>query len=167
MKNRLKPKLLSGEEFKELTLKHLAFLQNEFGFVLNVEEKPYLGTYLLFQNKTTAIKVECEPSDRGVFVLVMRLNNGVLPLYPKFDNPNEVINTFYLEDIVNIVRGNREKIVSSTSPKNEVSLIEHQLSEVAAQLRSETANVLEGDFHIFPELEKLVKMRAKIIQTMD
>ena len=165
MKTRKSRQPLSLEAFKKSAVQRLDFLRTEYGFYLNLSDGSG-GVYLLFQNKTTAVKVAYEPRDRGVFALVMRLVHGAIPEYPNFDNFDEPVNCFYLEDIVNFNLGNFDEITSVKEAPDGEEDVERKLSALAEQLKSRAANILRGDFSSFPELEIFIKERARKIARM-
>lgn len=149
------------KKFKKLCKELFKFLVKEYFCNLTIHED-YLGIFITYQNKTTAVRVSYENREGSVFVLFSKLIDGKVPQYPIFIKPETRIHSFYLDDIVSNqppVKSNKQK------PHNDHESDElfHKLHCYSEMTKKYTKNILLGDFNIFPELELVVKKRAGII----
>jgi hypothetical protein len=147
--------------FKEICSDRFEFLIKKYGFKIGRLESRSYVCYLNYINKTTAVRLSFEPKDGGVFVLLYRLIDGKIPPYEIFIKPDTIINSFYLDDILTL-RSPTTKIESKYidigRPTREE--LEKELGAYADALANHAQDILQGDFSIFPELEKIVKRRA-------
>jgi len=146
--------------FLIISNKAFQFLVDEFSFVvIKTESDPY-GTQILYQNSTTAVRIRFEHRENKLFVLLMRLINGKLPEYPIFIKSDTIINSFYLDDIIDFylqVSQNQEKI-NCNCPNN--CELESIVLWSAASLKQFGRDILLGDFSTSPELQNIVLQRA-------
>lgn len=128
------------------------FLEEDYNFkVLETTQQPYIS--VIYKNSTTAVKVGYEPRDRGVFVLLIRLVAGEIPPYPIHLQHTERLNMFYLDDLVAL----RSK--DSESSATRVRSPKENIARAAGALRTYATDVLNGEFDVFVELDKIVKSR--------
>ena len=143
---------LNTIEAKDHILREFRFLVEDCDFgVIDVTEKPCLS--ITYKNATTALRVGYEPVDRGVFVLLIRLVHGQIPPYPLHIRPPDIIDIFYLDDLV-ALRGKKLR----TSDMR-VRSWKESIAQAASELRTSATDVLRGDFEVFLELDKIVKSR--------
>jgi hypothetical protein len=94
-------------------------------------------------------------------VSIYRLIDGKIPPYEIFIKPETAVNSFYLGNIL-ALRSPTTKIESKYidigKPTREE--LEKALGPYANALENQAQDILQGDFSIFPELEKIVKRRA-------
>jgi hypothetical protein len=139
------------QEFERLCLECLRFLEDDFGFrVLKIEREPY-GTFITYQNSSTAVRASLELREGGIFVLLSRLVDGQIPEYPVFVQANTPLHSFYLDDLVQAKGGELR------TNRN----IEGSLTKAAEALRVFASDVLKGDFAVFDKLDRVVKERAR------
>ena len=143
-------------------------LEDKFGFKIVAVEKTDFGDYLTYQNATTGIKISYEPREGGIFVLLSRLIDGKMPEYPIHIEAATILNSFDLEDIISLKtakKGIGRKLKNYFRKYNfsrKASLV-NNLARYAEELEEYTAYILNGDFGDFPELDKIVKGRGKLI----
>ena len=144
--------------FEKLCRKTFRFLQDKYGFKVIGSEQESYGVFVTYANPTTAVRISYEPREGGIFVLLGRLSKGKLPKYPIFIQQDTPLDTFHLDDLVSI----RAPDLQSTSKLRKaltVTEVETKLKEISETLQRYAVEILQGDFAIFPELERLVKAR--------
>jgi hypothetical protein len=146
------------DDFERICLGQLHLVLKTLGFIIIKKEKDALGVFITFQNPTTAVRVSFEPREGGIFVLVTRLVDGKIPAYPLFIGPDTVIHSFYLDDLVR-VKAPGFQFGFTKQEFSTPAQIESALAEVAEQLEDYADDVTRGDFEIFNELDRVVKIR--------
>jgi hypothetical protein len=150
------------KEFEDSCIRSFEFLIRNFGFKAGRSKSELGNCYLTFMGEAAAIKVSFVPRDRGVVVLLYRLVDGKIPPYEIFIKPETIINSFYLDNIIALrspsteIESNFTNIGKPTSEE-----LESALAANADALKNHAQDILQGDFSIFPELEKIVKQRAE------
>ncbi len=143
-------------------------LEDKFGFKIVDVKQTDFGDYLTYQNATTGVKISYEPKEGGIFVLLSRLINGKIPEYPIHIKADTILNSFDLEDIISFKlaqKGIGRKLKNYFRRYNfsrKASLVKN-LTRYAEELEEYAAYILNGDFRDFPELDKIVKDRGKLI----
>ena len=156
------------EQFEQHCRKVLKpVLEGKFGSKIVSIEHGDFGDLIKYQNKTTGITIHNEPRD-GIFVSLSRLVNGKIPEYPLQIEADTPLNTYSLEDIISFNTSKKSiggKIKNCLRKLNFPTKfdIEKTLTRFAAELEVHAADILNGNFEIFPELEKIVKRRARLI----
>jgi hypothetical protein len=136
------------------------FLEKDFTFKLELVERDRYGTRLIYKNLTTAVKIDFTPYEGYIFIKLIRLVNNNIPPYKEI-NPRDVIHDFHLTDIVSF-RNPSLKLTWPTVDKWENrDILKKELRYRAKLIKKYASDILRGDFTIFPELEKIVKKRAK------
>lgn len=151
---------LAAEVFERLCLKIFGFLWEDFGFTDIYRDRTNFGSYITYKNATTAIKISLEPREGGIFVELYRLIKGKLPRHPIKIHSDTVINGFDLNDLI-ALRSSPTLVVKQEIEKiSRPDYLEKVLLEYANALRKYAVDILNGDFGVFLELEKIVKKRA-------
>ncbi len=112
-----------------------------------------------YQNSTTAVEVGYEPIDRGVYTLLIRLQEGEIPPYPVFIHPSDTLDQFYLDDVISLRKDDIGTWHKKDCCDSGFSL-DKQLSQVTSDLHRFAGDVLSGDFTVFSKLEEVVKKRS-------
>lgn len=150
------------DEFELLTRKILRFLEKDFEFkVVTIERYKRGAIYITYKNKTTAVKIFLEPSDGGIFVRLLRLIEGNLPIDPVYLTDKSHLNDFYLDDIVTLVAPSYKTLHPNLTELFKCPVMKKVLVQKAYCLKEFAIGILKGDFTLFPELEKIVKKRAE------
>jgi hypothetical protein len=142
-------------------------LEGKFGSKIVSIEHGDFGDLIKYQNKTTGITIHNEPRD-GIFVSLSRLVNGKIPDYPLQIEADTSLNTYSLEDIISF-NTSRKSIgwrIKNFFRKLKFPVkfdTKKALKRFATELDGYAADILKGNFEIFPELEKIVKKRARVI----
>lgn len=148
--------------FEKNCLQRFRFLEEEFGYVIKKKERESYGIFITYQNPTTAIRISFEPREGGIFVLISRLVEGKIPKYPIFIQPDTVLHSFYLDDVVRTKVPNfqfsfkGEKLSSADQ-------FEKALDEVVDTLKKYASDILKGNFESFKEVERIVKKRQEAL----
>lgn len=153
-------KRIDFQAFEHACVKRLRFLEDDFQFQLEKIERETFGVFIIYRNSSTAVRVSLEPREGGIFVLVCRLIDGKIPEYPIFVKPDTPVNCFYLDDIVRLKMGelpSRPVVKQLLSPAD----VEATLIEISSLLREFAVDLLKGNFTIFADLDRVVKIRAK------
>lgn len=151
----------SGKDiFKPICLKSFEFLEEEFGCKPVSVKREFYGTFIVYKNTTTAIRVSIEPYDGGIFVFLIRLVRGEIPEYPSSIEATTSLFWFDLEDLIALrapsLKLDRPPLDDLFKPSN----LEKILAQYAQALRKYAIDILRGDFSVFNELSKIVKERA-------
>ena len=150
--------------FEDLTLSSFKFLITKYDFKLTDKEEKTFGYYIIYKNDSTAIEIGYVPRETGVSVLMYRLKDGELPEYPIFINDDTEVNSYYLDDLIALrVRNFKEEFGNIHKSEDYFDL--NCISELAVALEKYGNDILNGDFEVFAELEKIVKNRAKELNT--
>jgi hypothetical protein len=143
-------------------------LEDKFRFKIVDVKHTDFSDYLIYQNATTGIKISYEPREGGIFVLLSRLIDGKMPEYPIYIKADTILNSFDLEDIISFKLakkgiGHKFKNYFRKYNFNRKASLVRNLTRYAEELEEHAAYILNGDFGDFPELEKIVKARGKLI----
>lgn len=142
------------DRFEILCRQVFRFLETDFNYKLASIKRDAYGTYIIYSNLTTAIKIIFSPIDGGLFIELIRLTGGKIPPYPK--------DHFEFTNVL-ILRKTSFKINDPTM--DELMYHYHALKKALLQrthlLKKYCIDIIRGDFTIFPELEKIVKKRSE------
>lgn len=143
------------DEFLEIGEKDFQFLVDEFGFKKRAN-KTDVGIYRLrYENKTTKVEIGFDWREQYVYVLLGRRDKEP----PQ--RPEDELVAFDLEDLLKLRTGkhaiDQNRFGKALTRKD----INEFLTTYARALRQHAADLLQGDFSVFPELEKIVRKRMK------
>lgn len=139
--------------FEKLCRKRLKILETTFGFrVAKVERESY-GVFVTYQNSTTFVRLSFEPREGGIFVSLGHLVAGHIPPYD-----DTTSNWFDFRDLL-ALRAPKVSFSSGEWPTDKQ--LDATLTEIAGGLKTYALDVLQGDFAVFKNLDKLVKERVK------
>jgi hypothetical protein len=119
---------------------------------------------IIFQNEHAAVRVYFEWRERYLSVQVCRLVDG------KVQNDPESLDVewtcFHVEDLLTVVAPEYDQselwLPNDWQGENVLmSEIGQRLEKYAVALRMYAGNVLQGDFMLFPQLDRIAKQRAK------
>lgn len=160
MQNRGEKKALF---FYKMCKEEFKFLETEFNCkVVNINQTKS-RELLIYMNETTAVQISLELRDGGIFVEIMKLDEGKIPPKAIFVNSNTKLNRFDFEDLLairnpslSIERPDLDKLIFEPGWEKTMTRVVRQF---ASELRKYAFDVLRGDFHIFAHMEKIVKAR--------
>ena len=149
------------EQFFEIGEKEFQFLVDEFGFKKRARRKD-AGVYrLYYETKMTEVEIGFEWRDQYIYVLFGRLDREAPQEKGRLPRPEDELTAFGLEDLLKIRTGrygvDHDRFGKALTPKD----VKQILSTYARGLRKHGADVLQGDFTIFPKLEKIIRKRMK------
>jgi len=144
-----------GDEFLKRGEKQFEFLVAEFGCKKRAN-KTDGGVYRLrYENKTTNVAIRLDWREQYLSVLLGRRDREP-PRRPE----NELI-AFDLEDLLKLRTGRHAIDLSRFGKVLTHTDINEMTSAYARALRDHAADILQGDFTLFPELEKIVRKRMQ------
>lgn len=150
-----------ADEFFEIGEKQFQFLVDEFGFKKRAR-KTDAGVYSLrYETKTTEVAIGFEWRDQYIYVSLGRRDRMKPGEKGKMPRPEDELISFDLEDLLKLRTGKyaigEDRFGRALTRKD----VKEILTTYARGLREHGADVLQGDFSIFPELEKIVRKRMK------
>ncbi|HEY6332281.1 MAG TPA: hypothetical protein VI756_23355, partial [Blastocatellia bacterium] len=120
------------------------------------------GVYrLVYKNDSTAVELGLEWREQYLYVELFRLVNGEIRDNPIIIGQKSKLTAFNLEDLVEIRAPH--KAIDSESWTTPLTLrsVDHILRRYSELLSKFAADVLVGDFRVFPRLEAKVKSRLQ------
>ena len=149
------------EEFFKIAEKEFQFLVDEFGFKKRARKKD-AGVYsLLYETKMTEVGIGFEWRDQYIYVGLGRRDRKAPQEKGRLPRPEDELTSFDLEDVLKLRTGkyaiDEDRFGRALTLKD----VKEILSTYARGLRKHGPDVLQGDFSIFPELEKIVRKRMK------
>lgn len=148
-------------DFIEICERDFTFLVDEFGFKKTKTKTDVDTPRIRYENSTTMVEAGVEWRELYFYVAIGRRDKQETKAKDRMPRPEDELVTFNLEDLLTLrVPG---YIVSSgyfgqTLTRQDIERI---MGKYAQDLRKHAADVLQGDFTIFPELEKIVRKRMK------
>lgn len=140
-----------------------SFLEKEFDCELEEIVKESYGLIIYYKNRTTAIQISLEERDGGIFVELIRLVNNKIPERPIQIDKYTELHRFDLEDLLDIKKAS---LKIKHPPLDDLvfnlcreKVLEKVLFQCAEGLKLYASDILNGDFAIFSQLEKIVKSR--------
>ncbi len=153
------------QDFDIIAKEQFHFLESEFNFRLSKSENEEWGYQLLYLNDSTGVKITYEYREAYIFIMLYKLKDGCLVENPRNIEENTSLNGFALDDV--IILRNPEDIIKPTYEYDEDSEffqeddgLSRYTAAFAEYLKKHGADMLDGDFNLFPELDKVVKSRA-------
>jgi hypothetical protein len=149
------------DEFLETGEKEFQFLVDEFGCKKKANKTDVEVYRLPYENTTTKVEIGFDWREQYLYVLLGRRDREKLKAKGRMPRPEDEIIAFNLEDLLQLRTGkyaiDQDRFGKALTRKD----IKDILSTYARALREHAADVLQGDFSIFPELEKIVRKRMK------
>jgi hypothetical protein len=130
------------EEFRRLVNEQMGFLKEEFAFAETEAGKLSPGMWVFFRNPTTEVSVHFEFAS-GLWVSIRRLDGGG-------DDP---VKAFALG---HLLMTRAPDLARPVTPKDfQRGAVERALQTQARLLKQYAADVLAGNFEIYPEVAKV------------
>ncbi|AJR14779.1 hypothetical protein LEP1GSC020_3815 [Leptospira interrogans serovar Grippotyphosa str. 2006006986] len=152
--------------FDVLAKKYFKFLELDYNFRFIKSLKESWGYEILYLNQTTGVKIVYEYREAYIFIFLYRLIDGKLVEDPGEIVQNTLLNSFGLDDIINI--RNPLALLKATYEYPENSHYHDKtngwnqyISDFANNLKQYANDVLAGNFEIFEKVDPIVKERAK------
>lgn len=157
---------MADRDFDIVAKEQFSFLQTEFGLNLLKTNKEDWGYELLYTNRTTGVKITYEYQAAYIFIMVYRLIDGKFCENPSNINDDTILNGYGLDDIISLQ--NNEALIKPAYAYGEKSKYYDEdkgltlyTSAFANNLKKFGSKVLQGDFTIFSDADKLVKKRIR------
>ena len=153
--------MLKRKELKQLCKRYFEFLYEDHGFRLEGERSDSWGYELLLTNNTVGVILTFEYREFYLFVKLCRLRDGAFPPKPGEIRPETTLDSFDLDDIVSIMSPGTSIPPYELNTKLDLEFLEDVVKKQSDNLRRYGIDIVNGDFSIFPELDKIVKERAR------
>lgn len=155
-----------AEDFDRIAQEQFKFLLSQYNFRLSKCRKEDWGYELIYLNKTTGVKIAYEYRNAYIFITLYQLENEKFRENPRNINDNTILYGYGLDDLISL--RNPHALIKPAFEYGEQSKYYHKqnglslyISDFAQNLKNYAKDILEGDFRIFPELDKIVKERVK------
>jgi hypothetical protein len=157
---------MADRDFDVVAKEQFSFLQSEFEFNLLRFNKEDWGYELLYTNDTTGVKITYEYQAAYIFITVYRLIDGEFRENPRKMMEETILNGYGLDDIISVQ--NTEALIKPAYEYGENSEYYDEdkgltlyTSAFAKNLKTYGGKLLQGDFTIFSEADKIVKKRIR------
>ena len=147
------------DDFIEICEREFEFLVDEFGFKRTSTKTDSDTPRIRYENTTTTVEAGVEWREQYFYVAIGRGDRK----RPKdrMPRPEDEIFTFNLEDLLTLRVPGYVVSPGYFGQKLTRKDIQRIMGGYARALREHAGDVLQGDFSIFPELEKIVRKRMK------
>ena len=148
------------EGFEKLCRNKFVFLQREYKYKLVNIKRSIYGTHITYKNSTTAVIVSDVRRDGGIFVKLVRLVDGAIPPYPITIKPDTVLHHFDLNDILSLRNPSARPAQPDIDALRDPEVLSEVITKYARALRLHAPDILQGNFTLFPQLDRIVRKRA-------
>lgn len=145
--------------FRDHCAKAFCFLVGEYGCTPAPDALSEYRSAQIWLNRTTAVSVSLELTYPGLFVKLSRLREGRIPETPINVEAEPVLHAFDLDDLVDL-RAPHEVVRYDFADLWKPDRLAELVYLKALLTRKHAADILRGDFNVFPILEKVVRDRA-------
>jgi hypothetical protein len=143
------------DEFFKLADKEFQFLIDEFGYKKKAKQTD-AGVYRrCYENRTTNVAIRFDWREQYIHVLFGRRDRNP----PR--RPEDEMVAFDLEDLLKLRTGRHAIDLNRFGKALTRRDVKQMISAYARALRRHAGDVLQGDFAVFPALEKIVRKRMK------
>ncbi len=154
------------EKFETLAREAFRFLEDDYEFKLMQTTRDRYTLVMLYQNTTTGIKVEFEPREDKIWLMLYRLVNGQLPKYKNvLDLDSDMTNRFDLDTLIEF----KAPWLLAARKAQRTALSEYDMQsslvETATALRQYGEGILNGNFTDFADLGRLKQERLRQLQS--
>lgn len=151
---------MKAKDFFKLCKEEFFYLLKDFNFKISEEKELECSYQVSMKNSTTGIIITFDFREFYVFLKICKLENGKFIKDIKEIKTKSKINNFDYENLL-LIRSPKSIYPRYTDDTilND-ALIENIVRFHAKNLKETAYDILIGDFHIFQELEKIVKQRA-------
>jgi len=160
---------MANKDFDIIAKEQFSFLESEYNFKLSKCSKENWGCELIYLNDVTGVKISYEYREAYIFIMLYQLINGNLQENPRNIEDGTILCGYGLDDLISI--RNPSDLIKPAYEYGEQSEYDNKdngltlfTSAFADNLKTHAKDVLNGDFKIFPELDKIVKKRMRSFQ---
>lgn len=122
------------------------------------EHDTEVGFEILFKNATTGVLIECEIIGHELFMYVGELHEGQFRRTGGEFTPDTVVYDFSVGDAM-ALRMPPDELLDDDKWRS--LTLEERLNCLASGLANCCGDILQGDFRVFEQLDKIVKERAR------
>lgn len=139
---------------------YFGYLRTKYGFRITQTDSLWWETYIVYQSDRVAIKVTRSRESAWVETELIRLVDGTIPDVRVFVTPDEPIDRFHLEALL---EQRAPQILDEIKAARglEPEQVERSLALQAHALAEYATDILLGDFTIFAAMEAHVKQHVK------
>lgn len=144
------------------------FLKKKYGFTLSKESQEDWGVQMDYVNKGigVGVKIAYEIREGYIFILLCRLVEGRIVDDPRNINEKTILNNFSLDDLISLKEPSDNINAAYEYPDDhkyhdEDDGLRLYARDFAANLEKHANDILNGDFGIWPQLDKIVRDRAR------
>jgi len=153
---------MNYERFKALCENAFGTLVAHFDFRRTIARKESAGVYKYdLINDTTAVRVVYEQREWRFFVQLCRLVRHEICPGPGEMRPDSVLHCYSLDDLLALRKPRYEFEPQETSGDQSASP-DVMIHRYASDLATYGADILNGDFRVFVDLDRIVKNRARL-----
>ena len=157
---------MADKDFNIIAKEQFSFLESEYNFRLSKCDKEDWGYELIYMSDTTGVKITYEYREAYIFIILYQLIDGDIQENPRNIQDNTILYGYGLDDIIGL--HNPEDLVKPAYEYGEQSEYYDKdkglslfTSAFTNNLKTYGKDVLDGNFEIFPELDKIVKERVR------
>lgn len=155
------------EYFVNTCKKEFKFLEKEFSLKYD-ESIIGHGATVFYKSDKVAVAITLSESYGAILIDLIRLKNKEIPIHPTEIEQDTELNEFDFKNLLNIRNPKlifeRPLIDDLVFNPGREKVVKRVLKQYAEALHIYATDVLNGDFTIFPELEKIVKKRATVFK---
>jgi len=152
---------MNPKKFFALCADAFSFLAADYGMELVDTQKHSWGCRALFSAEACGVRITCEYREFFVFIQICQLVHGRFQADPGEIGPKTELRNFDLDDIITLRSSESEIVHHAPGIVYSEELFERTLRQQAQNVKRLAPDVLAGDFSLFPELDKVVKARAR------
>ena len=153
--------MVGNEQLLKVSKSHFSFLSADHDLDQVYEKSKKSGFRVLYKNQVVGVELTFELREFYLFVRVVRLRGGEFPSSPGEIQPDTNLDIFDLDDIVNLRSPKSLVTPYSGSAALDFAFFDQIVAAQAENLRVFASDILDGDFSIFTELDRIVKERAR------
>ena len=155
----------------QVAIDQFKFLIKEYSFELYQEIDTDWGWKLGYKNSTTGVLIKYEYREAYLFISVHMLEDGQILKSPRSIDDNTKIFGFSLDDIIRIE--NKTDLLAPLFTYDSISIFQNNedgfskyIKAFAVNLKKYGYKILNGDFDIFPQIEKSLNLEQRNINKL-
>lgn len=143
--------------------REFSFLIDQYHYKMLEPKRDPQGIEINYKSKLAGITIRFEPRENHILVKLHRLSGNKIPPPPIFIEPDTTLNSYYIDELFAIRQADPGdvSIVTKRKMPYEPIQIPKTLEAYSRLLKQCASDILNGDFKIFSELERIVKENVK------
>ncbi|MCB0531337.1 MAG: hypothetical protein KDD14_04000 [Saprospiraceae bacterium] len=157
---------MAAKDFIIIAKEQFSFLESEYNFRLSKCDKENWGYELIYLSDSTGVKIIYEYREAYIFIMLYKLIDGDIIENPRNIQDKTTLYGYELDDLIRLK--NPQALIKPAYEYGEQSEYYDEKDGLAlyvdafsSNLRAYAKDILSGNFEIFPELEGIVKQRAR------